>query len=193
MDARPGSGRRSPVLWRRASLLALWIAARAYGSDLESPPRFVGPVSPFLRAAVARALADAVSRLDSAECARIFGDFQDASGRPLSTNLTGLRLTARSYLEGVRFADGGHAPVCGDENVFAFTHPGADTIYLCGTRFASLERTNPPLGAALLVHEELHTLGLGENPPLSREITTRVLAACRGPVRRPERERDEAR
>jgi len=29
-----------------------------------------------------------------------------------------------------------------------------------------------------MIHEALHTLGLGENPPTSAEITERVLARC---------------
>ena len=36
------------------------------------------------------------------------------------------------------------------------------------------------LGAALVLHEALHTLGLQENPPLSTEITQRVLDRCGG-------------
>jgi hypothetical protein len=31
---------------------------------------------------------------------------------------------------------------------------------------------------ASFIHEILHTLGLGENPPSSREITKRVIARC---------------
>jgi hypothetical protein len=30
----------------------------------------------------------------------------------------------------------------------------------------------------LLIHEMLHSLGLGENPPSSREITEHVVARC---------------
>jgi hypothetical protein len=30
----------------------------------------------------------------------------------------------------------------------------------------------------LIIHEMLHTLGLGENPPSSREITQRVTERC---------------
>jgi hypothetical protein len=53
-------------------------------------------------------------------------------------------------------------------------------IYLCGWRFAVAHRNNPRLGASVLLHEELHSLGLSENPPTSQEITTRVLARCNG-------------
>ena len=33
---------------------------------------------------------------------------------------------------------------------------------------------------AALIHESLHSLGLGENPPTSSEITSRVISRCRG-------------
>jgi hypothetical protein len=32
----------------------------------------------------------------------------------------------------------------------------------------------------LIIHEVLHTLGLGENPPPSADITARVMARCGG-------------
>jgi len=37
---------------------------------------------------------------------------------------------------------------------------------------------NPSLTEAFLIHEELHSLGLGENPPSPKAITGRVLAKC---------------
>jgi hypothetical protein len=30
----------------------------------------------------------------------------------------------------------------------------------------------------MIIHEELHSLGLGENPPDSKEITQQVIARC---------------
>ena len=38
---------------------------------------------------------------------------------------------------------------------------------------------NPTLAEAMVIHEMLHTLGLGENPPTTFEITDRVLSRCR--------------
>jgi hypothetical protein len=32
----------------------------------------------------------------------------------------------------------------------------------------------------VILHEMLHTLGLGEDPPTSQEITAQVVAACFG-------------
>jgi hypothetical protein len=38
---------------------------------------------------------------------------------------------------------------------------------------------NEAVAEATVIHEALHTLGLGENPPTSREITAGVLKRCR--------------
>jgi hypothetical protein len=39
--------------------------------------------------------------------------------------------------------------------------------------------TDTRYAGAVVIHEILHTLGLSENPPSSKEITDRVLARCR--------------
>jgi hypothetical protein len=45
--------------------------------------------------------------------------------------------------------------------------------------FAKVQREEPRLATSLVIHEVLHTLGLGEDPPSSAEITERVQARCR--------------
>jgi hypothetical protein len=52
-------------------------------------------------------------------------------------------------------------------------------VYVCPARFLDTFRKNPGLAEAYLIHEMLHSLGLGENPPSSREITERVIDRCR--------------
>lgn len=136
-------------------------------------------LSPFVLGSLEKTLSDVLARVESDRCRRIFSDFQDARGRPLDSVLDGLHVTPRSYLAGVRFASGQGSRPCGDSRIVAFTYPNARTIYLC-ERFAVLARQNPRLGAALVLHEALHTLGLPENPPLSVEITQRVLERCGG-------------
>jgi len=42
-----------------------------------------------------------------------------------------------------------------------------------------VQRSEPGVAESLVIHEVLHTLGLGENPPASVEITRRVEARCR--------------
>lgn len=97
---------------------------------------------------VRRALTRALSVLATAQCQGIFQEFSDQAGRPLS------RYT------------------------FAVTQPGSRIVLVCTTQFTKLSGRKPRLAAAVLIHEQLHALGLGENPPTSSEITARVLMRC---------------
>jgi len=61
----------------------------------------------------------------------------------------------------------------------ADTTPGSHVIFICGQRIVKGHYTAPPLDREIMViHEMLHSLGLGENPPSSREITKQVTACC---------------
>jgi len=46
-------------------------------------------------------------------------------------------------------------------------------------RVATGRDENPWLSEFMVIHEMLHTLGLGENPPSSFEITEQVMRRCR--------------
>ena len=77
----------------------------------------------------------------------------------------------------VLFIDGSRETAC-CAGVFAFTVPGSRVVRLCideVKRTALQDRRHLP---AAFIHESLHTLGLGENPPSSSAITRRVRAAC---------------
>jgi hypothetical protein len=50
-------------------------------------------------------------------------------------------------------------------------------VYIC-PGFAAFDRRYPDEAEATLIHEALHSLGLGENPPSSRHIQARVRARC---------------
>jgi hypothetical protein len=60
----------------------------------------------------------------------------------------------------------------------AFTAPGIRIVRLCATEVTRVSQLRPDYVAGALIHEMLHTLGLGENPPASHEITRRVLDRC---------------
>jgi hypothetical protein len=60
----------------------------------------------------------------------------------------------------------------------AFTSPGNGTIAICTRAFFEVLARDPVRMEAILIHEALHSLGLGENPPSSAEITRRVLERC---------------
>jgi hypothetical protein len=135
-------------------------------------------VDSFLFAAADAALAAAEQELLHPGCDTIFTDFHDPSGAPLRTALERLEVPPGTFLRSLQYVNGEHLPVC-QPGVLAGTRTGSRVVYLCGSRFASAQRRNPRLGAALILHEALHALGLSENPPTSLEITAGVLARCR--------------
>ncbi len=128
--------------------------------------------------ALRRAVMGARQRLARPECQQVFSEFKDASGRTLQEKLDAQRQTAASYLGLIVFADGARLRHCQDPNTFAVTEPGSRVVYVCGRQFALVDGNRPSQTEAYLIHEELHSLGLGENPPSPKEITARVLALC---------------
>jgi hypothetical protein len=77
----------------------------------------------------------------------------------------------------VPFVDGSGSGPC-RRGALAFTAPGHRVVRVCGHRFLREWRSNPRRAQLLLIHEALHTLGLGENPPSSEAITNIVLTHC---------------
>jgi hypothetical protein len=130
-------------------------------------------------AALRRAVMGARERLARPECQRLFSEFKDASGRTLQENLDAQGQTAASYVDRILFADGARLRRCKDSpNVLAMTDQGSRVVYICGRQFAFVDGNNAAQTEAFIIHEELHSLGLGEDPPSSKEITARVLASC---------------
>jgi hypothetical protein len=128
-----------------------------------------------------KALENAARRLSQPECGRVLSEFQDAGGRSLQANLDTLGLPASDYvLKSIFFYDAEEEGKCRYSVVAAVTQPGSRVVQIC-PRF-DLRSQRPKWTEALLIHEALHTLGLGENPPSSREITHRVLQYCGGPI-----------
>ena len=125
-----------------------------------------------------RAAAGALRRLESPKCQRLFSEFRDRSGRTLKEELDALGQTPVSFMGWVLFVDGRDERLCGDANVLAMTQPGSRAIWICGKQFADEGAWDPGLTEAVLIHEELHALGLGENPPSSTSITRRVRVRC---------------
>jgi hypothetical protein len=124
-----------------------------------------------------RAVVGAHRRLEQPACQRVFSEFSDASGQTLQNNLDALGHTGAAYLGQILFADGSGRRSC-KQGAFAFTTPGSRVVYVCGHAFRNLAERNPVMAQAIVIHEALHTLGLGENPPRSADITARVKARC---------------
>jgi hypothetical protein len=144
-------------------------------------PRLRNFSSPAERFCIEQAVAGAVRRLESAECQQIFSDFSDESGRRLADNLRALQVSAAEYLTAwVWFVEASDQPQCSDTyNRVAFTTRGSRVIFICAARLVKrASNGRSPEGEIVIVHELLHSLGLGENPPTSKEITSKVMARC---------------
>ena len=149
----------------------------AHPASPENWPRLHIP-DPVGRQAASKALALAWERLAQPDCDAVLTKFNDRAGRPLADHLAGLSVDLQTYLTMLVFIDGSREAPC-VTGTFAFTAPGTRVIRLCvealkRTWFQDQEHT-----VANFIHEVLHTLGLGENPPSSAEITRRVETACR--------------
>src|SRR5512140_1279606 len=128
-------------------------------SGLVLPAR--GPVTRY----VSGAAAIAIGRLKKPECATVLSDFRDSQGHSLKENLESLRMTEPEFFLSLRFVEGSHVALCNRAEVAAGTTPGRRVIAVCVATFDNLQREHPGLAADVLIHEMLHALGLGENPP----------------------------
>ena len=127
---------------------------------------------------VRRALHRASRTLAKPDCQQIFQEFRDEAGRPLQERLDAEGRSGAGHLATLLFYDGSAQPRCRSPRTFVVTLPGSRIVLVCTTQFTDLVGRDPRLAAGLLIHEELHALGLGENPPSSSEITARVMFRC---------------
>lgn len=128
--------------------------------------------------AIHSALERATQWLRDARCREVFVDFHDEAGRPLDRKLTDLGIGGDRYLQYVIFRDAGDTEQCERFKPLAFTDRGSRVVLVCGRDFAREWKQTPERAAAVVIHEALHTLGLGENPPSSQAITRQVLKRC---------------
>jgi hypothetical protein len=133
---------------------------------------------PALSPAVRFAILRAHKALEDPRCRQIFLDFQDSSGRTLQERLDSLSETGQSHLARMLFYEGWNGTPCPGPQTLAMTVPGSRVVYFCGRKFASMIRRDPSALWVAILHEELHSLGLGENPPTSEEISRRVAQRC---------------
>ena len=126
--------------------------------------------------AVVRALDGARRKLANPACQEVLTDFTDPEGRTLRENLGS---TAPADYLGVLVIRDGEIPKgsgrCAHPAAGAFTERGSTVVFVCGGNF---DRQGPRLRENALIHEMLHSLGLGENPPSSKEISRQVEQRC---------------
>jgi len=128
---------------------------------------------------VRQAIDGARDRLRRTDCAAVLDEFTDPDGHTLRENLRAMERTVTQYLMDIWFLDGTGSDLCSSGDVAAFTTPRSRVVYVCAARFGSVSDTLcGPAGEIIVIHELLHTLGLGENPPSSAEITQRIWRRC---------------
>jgi hypothetical protein len=124
-----------------------------------------------------RTIDGALDWLKRPECRAVLSDFRDQSGQRLSDVLLQRGQSLEEHMQSVFFHDGRRSQLCASRHPVAVTSPGSHVILVCPQRFRELSG-QPWRARATIIHEVLHSLGLGENPPSSEEITARVLERC---------------
>lgn len=148
----------------------------APGEDDLSVP-LLGRRDPELRRALQVILQLAARKLAGSRCQQVFSDFKDGNGRLLRENLEATGQTGAGYLRWLIFFNGSDDSFCANRDIAAGTTPSNRLVRVC-PRFKKIAVSDPDYAAWLLIHEELHSLGLGENPPASADITDGVRMRC---------------
>ena len=128
--------------------------------------------------AVDSARTGALQRLESDECRKVFTDFTDSRGRTLQQNLEEWGASPAEYIGLIPFVDGSSQARCRKTKTALVASPGVRRVFVCKA-FAEVQLRQPGTAESMVIHEILHTLGLGENPPTSIQITQRAEARCR--------------
>ncbi len=127
--------------------------------------------------AARRALRLAAARLGLGSCEGLVDEYHSGTGHALRRTLERLGMTMREYLGVVTFVNGSASRPC-RADVLAYTRPGSRVVALCGAEFTRLAGRNVPEASVAIIHEVLHTLGLGENPPSALDISLNVRRRC---------------
>jgi hypothetical protein len=150
-------------------------AARDDGAGARLNVRIQGKQAVSVRSTLQAALA----QLERPQCAAVLDDFRDSGGKTLREGLESRGLTMVQHASRIFFYDASHSDMCRLAAPVAYTKPSSHVVLVCTRRFVALGLLDSRWAEATLIHEILHTLGLGENPPSSREITQQVAARCR--------------
>lgn len=165
-----------------ALLLHGWAPAGAESRETPSiepagAPAFIRIGQPQTILVLRAAINGAHEWLGDPVCQQVFSDFRDLSGTLLSDVLSERGESGQEHLERLFFYDGSRGEVCTGRGAAALTQPGSHVVFICPAGFREIAR-EPRKARVIVIHELLHTLGLGENPPSGHEITARVQERC---------------
>ena len=122
-----------------------------------------------------RARQGARERLGNPRCLAVLTDFESVNGGRLDLVLRSTGRTAQQQLDLLVLESGLGRHGCDRGVTMAFTQIHSPVVSICLRPFTLLGRQEQE---AVLIHEMLHSLGLGENPPQSVAITEQVLKRC---------------
>jgi hypothetical protein len=115
------------------------------------------------RVAVERAVDGAGRRLAEGRCQSVIAEFADQQGLSLTGKLDMLGMASLEYLATLRFVDAPESAPCRiNSATLAFTTPGRRIVSVCPIPFKQLYRVDSRAAEFIIIHELLHTLGLGE-------------------------------
>src|SRR5262245_4750398 len=167
-------------MWRRGVVFCALLIGIVAGRAGAQTPVLLGYMDGDIRLAVRRAVEGGAARLARPGCQDVFADFTDEGGQRLSTRLAASGKSPTEAFSVLRFFDDGAAPQCSAGTTLAFTQTGSGLIRVCGRQFRDQFQQNRTTTEIVVIHEFLHSLGLGENPPSSQAITEQVVVRCGG-------------
>jgi hypothetical protein len=165
---------------RRRTVIWAFGVAVVTGPAKAEPQVLLGFVNSDSRFAVEGAVEGAAARLSQPGCQEVLSDFPDQSGQSLGARLLARGSSVAEAFAALRFVDSRTAPQCSTGTVLAFTQTGSPAIHVCAGSFMKRSMRNRMAAEMIVIHEFLHTLGLGENPPASQAITAQVTLRCGG-------------
>jgi hypothetical protein len=166
-------------MWRRTVIWLFGVAVAAAPAEANAQV-LNGFGDSDQRFAVRGAVEGAADRLSRASCQAVLTDFADESGTNLLTPLIASGRSPGDAFATLRFVDDDRAPQCSTGTILAFTQTGSQLIHVCARQFVKRSSRNRKSAEIIVIHEFLHTLGLGENPPSSQTITAQVTRRCGG-------------
>jgi hypothetical protein len=176
---------RSPKFARTLCLSLAFVSAVVPAGAAKKPPsaskprvKIPGNSAFYVEWAVVRA----GQRLAGERCLALLSEFErEADGQPLAVALEARGVTLEQHLATLEFLDGTWDRACRTGNAFAgLVRSGDNRVFVCPKQFRDLAVDDPVAAEVVIIHEVLHTLGLGENPPTGAAITARVKRRCVG-------------
>ena len=157
--------------------IAAWLGSAPVRGAQRNQWHLIRIPDPVARDAAISALESAAARFEDSDCLKVLADFQTINGLTPADQLAAWGIDIQSYLTMVTFIDDSRHRLCEKGGLF-FTSPGSRVVRVCVEQFKLVRHHSRGYLAALFIHEILHTLGLGESPPSSEEITTRAMLRC---------------